>query len=211
MSDRIVWLPGGGYLVFDYTEAMTVIDVNSGKFSAGEDRDATSMAINREAAVEIARQLRLRDIGGIIVADFIDMNSEDEQKEILQLLKQEFASDKMKPKVMDITRLNLVEMTRMKARKNLSSVLYTTCPMCRGSGRVESPETVYVEIRRRLRGLFAEGNMAHQLLITVHPLVYNWLMEQGVKDMEREFHCTIKAASDAALDMGVFTILAAGR
>ena len=211
MSDRIVWLPGGGYLVFDYTEAMTVIDVNSGKFSAGQDRDATSMTINREAAVEIAHQLRLRDIGGIIVADFIDMNSEDEQKEILQLLKQEFTSDKMKPKVMDITQLNLVEMTRMKARKNLASVLYTTCPMCRGSGRVESPETVYVEIRRRLRGLFAEGNMAHQLLITVHPVVYAWLMEQGVKEMEREFNCTIKTASDAALDMGVFTILAADR
>lgn len=209
MSDRIVWLPGGGYLVFDYTEAMTVIDVNSGKFSAGKDRDATSMTINREAAVEIARQLRLRDIGGIIVADFIDMNSEDEQKEILQLLKQEFASDKMKPKVMDITQLNLVEMTRMKARKNLASVLYTTCPMCRGSGRVESPETVYVEIRRRLRSLFAEGSMTHHLLITVHPMVYSWLMEQGVKEMEREFSCTIKTASDAALDMGVFTILAA--
>lgn len=209
MSDRVVWLPGGGYLVFDYTEAMTVVDVNSGRYSGGGDRDETGMATNREAAVEIARQLRLRDIGGIIVADFIDMDTQEEQEEILQILRKEFASDKMKPKVIDITSLNLVEMTRMKARKNLASVLYSTCPTCRGSGRVLSPETVYVEIRRRLRSIFAEGNVSHSLLITVHPMVYSWIMEQGVKDMEREFSCKIKTASDAALDIGVFTILAA--
>ena len=159
--------------------------------------------------MQIARELRLRDIGGIIVADFIDMDTQEEQEEILQILRKEFASDKMKPKVIDITSLNLVEMTRMKARKNLASVLYSTCPTCRGSGRVLSPETVYVEIRRRLRSIFAEGNMSHSLLITVHPMVYSWIMEQGVKDMEREFSCKIKTASDAALDIGVFTILAA--
>ncbi|WP_278673735.1 Rne/Rng family ribonuclease [Acidaminococcus fermentans] len=207
LSDRVVWLPGGGYLVFDYTEAMTVIDVNSGKFSTGPDRDATSLATNREAAREIARQLRLRDIGGIIVADFIDMDREEEQAEILQILKREFASDKMKPKVIDLTHLNLVEMTRMKARKNLSSILYASCPMCGGSGRVESPETVYVEIRRRLRSSFLHGNMSHSLLLTVHPLVYSWLRQQGLQDMEREFHCTLKLASDPALETGVFTLL----
>lgn len=208
LSDRVVWLPGGGYLVFDYTEAMTVIDVNSGKFSTGPDRDATSLATNREAAREIARQLRLRDIGGIIVADFIDMDREEEQAEILQILKREFASDKMKPKVIDLTHLNLVEMTRMKARKNLSSILYSTCPLCGGSGRVESPETVYVEIRRRLRSSFAQGNMSHSLLLTVHPHVYSWLRQQGLQDMEQEFHCSLKLASDPALEMGVFTLLA---
>lgn len=207
ISDRVVWLPGGGYLVFDYTEAMTVIDVNSGKFASAADRDATSMVTNREAAREIARQLRLRDIGGIIVADFIDMDSPAEQEEILQLLKHAFASDKMKPKVVGITHLNLVEMTRMKARKNLSSILYCTCPLCGGSGRVESPESVYVEIRRRLRSSFTQGNMSHTLLLTVHPMVYSWLREQGVKDMEQEFHCSLKLASDPALEVGVFTIL----
>ncbi|WP_317422940.1 Rne/Rng family ribonuclease [uncultured Acidaminococcus sp.] len=209
LSDRVVWLPGGGYLVFDYTEAMTVIDVNSGKFSTGADRDATSMATNREAAREIARQLRLRDIGGIIVADFIDMDREEEQGEILQILKKEFAWDKMKPKVIDLTHLNLVEMTRMKARKNLSSILYTTCPMCGGSGRVEAPETVYVEIRRRLRSLFLQGKMSHSLMLTVHPVVYGWLRQQGLGDMEREFHCTLKLASDPSLEIGVFTLLTA--
>lgn len=83
ISDRVVPLPGGGSLVFDYTEAMTVIDVNSGHYSTGSDREETSLATNREAALEIARQLRLRDIGGIIVADFIDMERKEEQEEIL--------------------------------------------------------------------------------------------------------------------------------
>lgn len=206
ISDRVVWLPGGGYLVFDYTEAMTVIDVNSGKDASGGSREETSFRTNREAAEEIPRQLRLRDIGGIIVADFIDMDTREEQEAILQILKKEFAADKMKPKVMDITPLNLVEMTRMKARRNLASVLYTTCPMCQGTGRVDAPETVYVEIRRRLRTSFAAGHMSHSLLLTVHPLVYAYLADRGVKDMEREFSCTLKMKSDPGLDMGVFTL-----
>ncbi len=206
ISDRVVWLPGGGYLVFDYTEAMTVIDVNSGKDAHGGSREETSFRTNREAAEEIPRQLRLRDIGGIIVADFIDMDTRDEQDAILQILKKGFATDKMKPKVMDITSLNLVEMTRMKARRNLSSVLYTTCPMCQGSGHVDAPETVYVEIRRRLRSSFMAGSMSHTLLLTVHPLVYSYLVEHGVKEMEQEFSCTLQIKSDPGLDMGVFTL-----
>jgi ribonuclease G len=207
ISDRIVQLPGGGYLVFDYTEAMTVIDVNSGRYAKGSDREETSLATNREAAVEIARQLRLRDIGGIIVADFIDMDRAEEQEEILTLLRQQFASDKMKPKVMGMTHLNLVEMTRMKARRNLFGMLYATCPMCQGSGRVEAPETVYVEIRRRLRALYARQSLSRSLVISVHPLVYEWMGVHGVKEMEKEFNCTIKLTSDPALAAGVFTIL----
>lgn len=185
---------------------MTVIDVNSGKDAHGGSREETSFRTNREAAEEIPRQLRLRDIGGIIVADFIDMDTRDEQDAILQILKKGFATDKMKPKVMDITSLNLVEMTRMKARRNLSSVLYTTCPMCQGSGHVDAPETVYVEIRRRLRSSFMAGSMSHTLLLTVHPLVYSYLVEHGVKEMEQEFSCTLQIKSDPGLDMGVFTL-----
>lgn len=104
----------GGYLVIDYTEAMTVIDVNSGRYSGRENLEETIMQINREAAVEIARQLRLRDIGGIIVVDFIDMHTQEHQQEILQVLQQALSNDKMKPRVQDITVLNLVEITRKK-------------------------------------------------------------------------------------------------
>ncbi len=101
ISDRKVWLDCGGYLIFDYTEAMTVIDVNSGRYSSGTSLEETVMRINREAAREIARQLRLRDIGGIIVVDFIDMHTEESQQEIVAILHEALASDKMRPKVQD--------------------------------------------------------------------------------------------------------------
>ena len=129
ISDRQVTLPSGGYLVIDHTEAMTVIDVNSGRFSGRENLEETIMQINREAALEIARQLRLRDIGGIIVVDFIDMHTQMHKREILNALQQALAGDKMHPKVQDITVLNLVEITRKKSRQNLSSVLYAPCPV----------------------------------------------------------------------------------
>lgn len=169
--------------------------------------EETSLATNREAALEIARQLRLRDIGGIIVADFIDMERKEEQEEILDLLRREFAMDRMKPRVMGMTALNLVEMTRMKARRNLFGTVYTTCPMCQGSGRVESPETVYVEIRRRLRSLYLDHAMARSLVLSVHPLVEEWIRIHGMKDMEQEFGAKIRLVSNPSLAVGVFTLL----
>ena len=156
ISDRRIDLPSGGYLVIDYTEAMTVIDVNSGHFSGRENLAETVMQINREAADEIARQLRLRDIGGIIVVDFIDMDKKEYREEIMERLQQALRADKMKPCVQDMTVLNLVEITRKKARQNLSAVLYAPCPVCQGSGRVQSQETVGLEIKRRLRTLLAK-------------------------------------------------------
>ena len=207
ISDRQVELPGGGYLVFDYTEAMTVVDVNSGKDHGGKNLEETIMKINKEAAVEIARQLRLRDIGGIIVVDFIDMGTTEEQDELLKTLRENLVDDKMKPKVQDITALNLVEITRRKARQNISTVLYSECPFCQGSGRVQSPETVCVEIRRRLRAIFLTGHMDKNLLISAHPTVAQWCRNYCSKDMEREFSCQIKVEEDPAMGAEVFTIL----
>lgn len=207
ISDRQIWLECGGYLVIDYTEAMTVVDVNSGKCSGQQDLEATIMEINRQAAVEIARQLRLRDIGGIVVVDFIDMHSTKNQEEILHILRKAFADDKMEPKVQDITRLNLVEITRRKARQNLSTVLYSDCPVCQGSGRVQSQETIGVEIRRRLRSFMQEGNASKNLLLSVHPLVGRWLLANAIKAMEKEFSCSIEVESDAALNIEAFSIL----
>ena len=210
ISDRKVWLQCGGYLVFDYTEALTVVDVNSGRYKGRAKMADTIMDINKEAAVEIARQLRLRDIGGIVVVDFIDMATPEQQQELLQILKNSLAGDKMKPKVQDITALNLVEITRRKERQNLSTVLYSTCPVCQGSGRVQSPETVCVEIRRKLRLSLKVGHLSRDLLITVHPTVAKWCVENCVKDMDKEFHCHIHIASDAALEPEAFTVLSGG-
>ena len=210
ISDRKVWLACGGYLVFDYTEALTVIDVNSGRYTGRDKMADTIMDINKEAAAEIARQLRLRDIGGIVVVDFIDMATPEQQQELLQVLRNSLAGDKMKPKVQDITALNLVEITRRKARQNLSTVLYSTCPACQGSGRVQSPETVCVEIRRKLRLSLRVGNLSRNLQISVHPTVAKWCVENCVKDMEKEFHCHIHIEGDPAFEPEAFTVLSGG-
>ncbi len=206
ISDRQVDLPSGGYLVFDYTEAMTVVDVNSGRFSGRENLEETSMQTNREAAAELARQLRLRDIGGIIVVDFIDMHTDEHKQEILSVLQQALAGDKMHPKVQDITVLNLVEITRKKSRQNLSSVLYAPCPVCSGSGRVQSRENLALEIKRRLRTLLKRSGSSKTLLISANP----WLagcIAKNIKAWERELACSLRLESDASLHVESFMIL----
>lgn len=207
ISDRQVTLPSGGYLVIDHTEAMTVIDVNSGRFSGRENLEETIMQINREAALEIARQLRLRDIGGIIVVDFIDMHTQMHKREILNALQQALAGDKMHPKVQDITVLNLVEITRKKSRQNLSSVLYAPCPVCEGSGRVQSRETLALEIKRRLRTLLKRRISSKSLLIVANPWLAEWLAGKDIRAWERELACSLKLESDAALHVESFMIL----
>ena len=207
ISDRRVDLKCGGYLVIDYTEAMTVIDVNSGHCNGRENLEETIMQINREAATEIARQLRLRDIGGIIVVDFIDMQRDAHKQELFTLMQRALAGDKMKPRVHDITVLNLLEITRKKARQNLSTVLYAPCPVCQGSGRVQSQETVAVEIKRRLRGLLGKGGVSRDILIIAHPWVTDWLKAKDIKHWERELSCTLSVEADARMQLETFSLL----
>lgn len=207
ISDRQVALPCGGYLVIDHTEAMTVIDVNSGKFSGRESLEETIMEINRQAAKEIARQLRLRDIGGIIVVDFIDMHTDAHKQEILDALKLAFAEDSLRPKVQDITVLNLVEITRKKSRQNLSSVLYTECPVCNGSGRVQSRENLALELKRRLRSLLKGRKSSKSLQIVAHPWLGEWLKLKDLRSWERELACSLQVELDASLHLESFMIL----
>ena len=132
--ERQVYLPSGGSIVIDRTEAMTTIDVNTGRFiGKGKSLEETVTRCNLEASEEIARQLRLRDIGGIIVVDFIDMDKKEYREEIMERLQQALRADKMKPCVQDMTVLNLVEITRKKARQNLSAVLYAPCRSARAA------------------------------------------------------------------------------
>ena len=207
ISDRRIDLPSGGYLVIDYTEAMTVIDVNSGHFSGRENLAETVMQINREAADEIARQLRLRDIGGIIVVDFIDMDKKEYREEIMERLQQALRADKMKPCVQDMTVLNLVEITRKKARQNLSAVLYAPCPVCQGSGRVQSQETVGLEIKRRLRTLLAKPCAPRSILIMVSPWLAEWLNHKVIRQWEKELNCTLAVMAEPRLQLETFSLL----
>jgi len=134
--ERKVWLKNGGYIIIDETEALTVIDVNTGKYVGKDNPRETILLTNKEAAKEIAKQLRLRDIGGIIIIDFIDMANNMQQEEVLEELKKHLKRDRSRTTVMGITHLGLVEMTRKKLRDNLSSILMKKCPYCRGTGKV---------------------------------------------------------------------------
>lgn len=132
---RKVWLKCGGYLVFDKTEALTVIDVNTGKFTGRDDQEETILMTNLEATITIARQIRLRDISGIILIDFIDMQENAHKEQILTSLRDAVRQDGTKTVVLGMTRLGLVEMTRKKVRNNLQQTLTTPCPACGGTGR----------------------------------------------------------------------------
>ena len=134
--DRKVWLPSGGHLIIDRTEALTVIDVNTGKFVGKDSLEQTVYENNLEASEEIARQLRLRDIGGIIVIDFIDMESTKKQDSLLQKFKQELAKDKTRTQVFNISRLGLVEMTRKNVSAGLIESFSEECEECSGRGLI---------------------------------------------------------------------------
>lgn len=131
-----IWLPSGGYLVWEQTEALTVIDVNTGKYTGSIDLEETVFLTNKEAADEVARLLRLRDVGGIIIIDFIDMEIEDHRHQIVQQLEQRIKRDRTKCQVVGWTRLGLMEMTRKKARENAMNYFYETCASCKGKGKI---------------------------------------------------------------------------
>ena len=167
---RKVYLPGGGYIVIDETEALISIDVNSGKFKKSPNLEETAFNVNCKAAKEIARQLRLRDVGGIIVIDFIDMKSEENKKKLIEILEQEFSKDRAKTKIVSMSDLGLVEMTRKRVKKSLGRSLTMTCPYCEGKGRVKSADTVAFEVERELL-LVARENGKRKIKVYVHPLV----------------------------------------
>lgn len=137
---RKVWLKCGGYLVIDRTEALTVIDVNTGKYVGGSNLEDTVLKTNIDAASEIAKQLRLRDIGGIIIIDFIDMHEHEHQQMVMDALKQALKRDRTKTTVVGMTGLGLIEMTRKKVRQDLSTVLHVDCPCCDGTGKIPADD-----------------------------------------------------------------------
>ena len=181
---RRVDLPSGGYLIIDYAEAMTVIDVNSGSFTGrgkGAKLEDTITKTNLEAAEEVVRQLRLRDIGGIIVIDFIDMSRARNRDAVLKTLRKSLDEDRTKTYVVEISPLGLVEMTRQNVTDGVREILTKPCPTCEGEGVVLSEETVAIEVDRWLRDLVAERPDSPSFLIRVHPKVATILVGgQGV-------------------------------
>mgnify|MGYP000855555623 CR=1 FL=1 len=175
---RKVWLKNGGYIVIDETEALTAIDVNTGKFVGSKNLAETVLLTNCEAAREIARQLRLRNIGGIIIIDFIDMDTEEHRAKVLSILEEELKKDKVKAHVLGITSLGLVEMTRKKVRQSLSSTLEKRCPYCVGKGKVLSEQTVFLALKEELFEVAARS-LTGTILVEAHPLVAALLVGSG--------------------------------
>jgi ribonuclease G len=185
---RKLWLSSGGYLYFDRTEAMFTIDVNSGRSttsSTSTDVEETLVRINMEAADEIARQLRLRNIGGLIICDFIDMRSRKNQRRVLDRLKDAMKEDSAKCTILGMSEFGLVEMTRQRSRESLMQTMFTNCPYCSGTGMIKSNETISIEIERALKKLvYSEQQFGLELVS--HPDVDRYL-DQGDKEFFRRF------------------------
>lgn len=191
-----VWLKSGGYLIIDQTEALTVIDVNTGKFVGKTNLNDTVVTTNLEAAQEIAKQLRLRDIGGIIIIDFIDMKDERDETRVLNQLQSFLKQDRTKTNVLGMTQLGLVEMTRKKIRKSIGKILQDPCPFCKGTGRVISVETILMKIDDILRRdlyLKKEATLyIHLHPHTVHTLEYQEkdILQKLKNEYQMEFEIT---------------------
>lgn len=172
---RKIWLPTGGYLFIDKTEAMTTIDVNSGRSSQeGQNVEESLVQINLEAAEEIARQLRIRNVGGLVICDFIDMRFKKNQKRVLERLKECMREDVAKCMILGMSEFGLIEMTRQRSRGSLIHTIFTQCPYCAGSGLIKSLESTSIEIERALKKII-QCQQQFALKLIVHPELYEYL------------------------------------
>jgi ribonuclease G len=181
---RRVWLKSGGYIVIDHTEALVAIDVNTGKYVGKRDFEETVLKINLEAAVEVMRQIRLRDLGGIIIIDFIDMERAEHRDQVYAALMKTLVDDKARTNVLEISELGLVEMTRKRVRKGLQSLLTASCPTCKGSGVVRSDPTLAAEIFRKVQAGAREAT-GREAVIRVHPELARYLETDEREGLER--------------------------
>jgi ribonuclease G len=176
--ERKIWLKSGGYIVIDEAEALVVIDVNTGRFVGKKDLEETILKTNLEAAREIAHQLRIRNIGGIIIVDFIDMEREIHREKVLQLLSEEVKKDRARTQVVSMSSLGLVEMTRKRTRPSLNKNLTESCSYCEGTGYVKRRGTVATEIFRELeREHFSYPGHTGPIEVSCHPGVVDWIYE----------------------------------
>lgn len=210
---RQVHLKSGGYIVVDETEALVAIDVNTGRHKGGKDQESSILKVNLEAAEEISRQLRLRNMGGLIVLDFIDMKSRRDQQAVYQKMKEGLRRDKAKTHVLPISQLGLMEMTRQRHSESVHSAVYDDCPYCKGRGKVKSAETMSVEIQRKLSEILKRrprDESDFQLRIVVHPTILERLRTEDEKhliDMEKRYFGKLSFRADPALHAEQFKIV----
>ncbi len=206
---RKVWLKSGGYIILDHTEAMTVIDVNSGRYAAKQDQELNSLKTDLEAAREICRQLRLRDLGGIIVIDFIDIAEEKNKKKVYDELKKEFRKDRAKVTVLPLTEFCLVQITRQRIRQSIIHSYTEPCPVCGGSGLIQSKTTIVSQIERWIRRFKSESK-EFRLILRVHPSIAQHLMDGTISRLTKiklRFFVQIKLEEDKALAIDEFRFI----
>jgi ribonuclease G len=199
---RQVWLKCGGYIVIDETEALVAIDVNTGRNKGGRDVEKTILQTNLEAADEIARQLRLRNVGGLIIGDFIDMKSRKDQQTIYTLMKERLKRDKAKTHVLPLSALGLMEMTRQRAQESLSDSIYENCPYCQGRGVVKTSMTTSVELHRTLNTVMRKyQESVHDFRVILNPDVLKRLKEEDEEflvELERRYAGRLMFRGDPA-------------
>jgi ribonuclease G len=207
---RRVMLASGGYIIIEPTEALVSIDVNTGRYTGKKDPEKTILRTNMDAAKEIARQLRLRDVGGIIVCDFIDMESKQNREKVLQELRTHLARDRARTKAFQVSELGLIEMTRQRVRPSLYQSQTELCPTCGGSGRIFIPETVVRRIERALRRV-SVGARERLLTIRVHPEVALYVIEEEptlLRRFEKEAKIQVTLRDDPLMQQDQFRLLA---
>jgi ribonuclease G len=210
-----VELPTGGYLIIQPTEALISIDVNTGRYTGKRDPESTILRTNVEAAREVARQLRLRDIGGIIVVDFIDMETRSNRDKVLQELRMHLGRDRARTRAFAVSELGLIEMTRQRVRPSLWQSMTTECPTCTGTGRVFRPEVVVRRMERSLKRAGAD-HKERQLSVRLHPEVALYLVEQEpnfLRQLEKQTGLELEVRDDPMMRLDEFRMMArpAGR
>ncbi len=204
-----VWLKSGGYIVINPTEALVAIDVNTGRFVGQRNLEDTVLQTNLEAVAEIVRQIRLRDLGGIIVIDLIDMVEQAHREQVFSSLENEIKKDRAKTKLLNISEFGLVEITRKRSRANLERLLTQPCPYCAGRGRIKSIATICLNLRKELLRL--RGRMGHgELLLRVHPEISRALQQEEraiLDELERSLEVKVLLQSDPELHHERFDVV----
>jgi ribonuclease G len=207
--ERKIWLKKGGYITIDQTEALVAIDVNTGRFVGKKDQDETILETNLYAAREIPRQLRLRDIGGIIVIDFIDMEKEADKRKVLSELRQYLRKDRSRAKAYQVSDLGLVEVSRKRVRPSLLHFLSEECPYCKGMGKVLSYESLTTRIERWIRRIGSRSKEKKvQLRVNSSLAIYLEEERQEMLDtLERQYNLKIEVQDDPRLHREDFKLV----
>jgi len=207
---RRVDLPSGGYIIIEPTEALVSIDVNTGRYTGKKDPEKTILRTNLDAAREVARQLRLRDVGGIIVCDFIDMESKSSQDRVLQELRTHLNRDRARTRAFQVSELGLVEMTRQRVRPSLFHSLTEPCEHCGGTGRVFRPDAVLRRVERAARRISVQ-QAEHEITVRVHPEVALYILEREpdfIRRMEKSLRLDVDVRDDPLMRQDEFRLLA---